>query len=92
MFQLNCNTEVVFGVVKKSHRRQGIGRTLMQPLLDRSKEEGVPIVTQAEPAGYEFFKSLGFKDTVGADFELAQFAPPKSGFGIFRLQGMIREP
>lgn len=64
---------------------------MMQSAIDRSKQEGVPIVTQAEPAAHEFFKSLGFKDTVAADSDLAKFAPPNSGFGIFRLQGMYRE-
>lgn len=81
----------MFIVVKKDHRRQGIGRLLMQSAIEKSKQEGIPLVGHAEPGAYEFFKSLGFRDTISADFDLAQFAPPHSGFGSFRFQGIIRE-
>lgn len=63
----------------------------MQSAIEKSKQEGIPLAAHAEPAAYQFFKSLGFKDTIRAEFDLAQFAPPHSGFGSFRLQGIIRE-
>ena len=88
---LHFEPEIIFLAVKQSHKRRGIGKTLMKAAMDRAVEEGIPVATQSEPAAYQFFKSLGFTDTVGADFDLAKFAPPNSGFGNFRLQGMIKE-
>jgi hypothetical protein len=64
----------------------------LQICFDKAKEEKLPLVVCSEPAANDFFASLGFKETEHADIDLAQFAPKYSGFGMFRLTGMIWEP
>ena len=88
----NGVAEVTYIAVRPSHRRQGIGRQLVQICFDRAKAEGLPLAVSSEPAAYDFFVNLGFKDTKHADFDLSKFAPANSGFGIFRLSGMIWSP
>jgi hypothetical protein len=61
----------------------------MKLCLDRAKTEGLPLVAKVEPGAYEFFLKHGFKDTKHGDIDLSKFAPPYTGFGSFRLSGMI---
>ncbi|KAH6972181.1 acyl-CoA N-acyltransferase [Ilyonectria sp. MPI-CAGE-AT-0026] len=81
--------EVTYIYVKPSYRRQKIGAQLIQEGFNRAKAAGVPLVVATEPAAYDFFAKLGFKDTKYVDFDLRKWASPYSGFGIFRLAGMI---
>jgi hypothetical protein len=57
--------------------------------FDRAKAEGVPLALCSEPAAYDFFVKLGFRDTRHVDIDLSKWAPAYSGFGMFRLAGMI---
>ncbi|KAF4552126.1 Hypothetical protein D9617_11g009750 [Elsinoe fawcettii] len=77
--------------VRPQSRRQGIGSQLVKFALARAKEQDLPLVTAAEPQPYDFMKKRGFKDTKHADFDLAKWAPPNSGYGTFRLSGIIAE-
>ena len=46
--------------VDKNYQRKGIGRQLIQYVLDMKDEE--PITVNASPYGHEFYKKLGFAD------------------------------
>jgi hypothetical protein len=63
----------------------------MQVAFDKAREEGLPLVVCSEPAAHDFFQVLGFKETNYAEIDLAKLAPKYSGFGVFRLTGMIWE-
>ncbi|KAA8644997.1 GNAT family N-acetyltransferase [Aspergillus tanneri] len=84
--------ELVYMCVKQSSRRRGIGSALVQRCFERAKSEGLPVAVCAEPAAYEFYVNSGFKETKYADTDLARFAPAYSGYGMFRLTGMIWYP
>lgn len=75
--------------VNPSSRGQGIGARLVREAVERAKAAGVPLTVSVEPAAYDFFGKLGFKDTRHVDFDLSKWAPSYSGFGVFRLAGMI---
>ncbi|KAF7554712.1 hypothetical protein G7Z17_g2709 [Cylindrodendrum hubeiense] len=81
--------EVTYIYVRPSYRRLGIGAQLVQKAFDKARGAGVPLTVAAEPAAYDFFVKLGFKDTKYVDFDLSKWAPPHSGFGVFRLAGMV---
>ncbi|KAJ5120166.1 hypothetical protein N7448_010835 [Penicillium atrosanguineum] len=84
--------ELVYMCVKPSCQRNGIGSKLVQLGFDRAKAEGIPLAVCAEAPAYGFFVKLGFKDTTHCDMDLRRYAPANSGFGIFRLSGMIWRP
>ncbi|KAG8627982.1 hypothetical protein KVT40_003855 [Elsinoe batatas] len=77
--------------VRPESRRQGIGSGLVAFALETARKEGVPLVTAAEPQAYDFMKKRGFRDTKHVDFDLAKWAPSNSGYGVFRLSGLIAE-
>ncbi|KAJ4213027.1 hypothetical protein NW759_011288 [Fusarium solani] len=76
--------------VKPSHRQKGIGSLLLQEAFHRAHAARVPLALCSEPAAYNFYKNRGFQDTKHVDIDLRLWAPPYTGFGIFRLSGMIR--
>jgi predicted N-acetyltransferase YhbS len=78
--------------VEPSYQRQGVGSSLLQLGFDRARAEGLPLVVTAEAPAYGFFDTLGFKETRHVDIDLRKYAPPYSGFGIFRLTGMVWKP
>ncbi|KAJ1714208.1 acyl-CoA N-acyltransferase [Aspergillus flavus] len=84
--------EITYIVVKPEYRHRGIGKDLMDYVFNQARSAGVPVAVNAEPQIYEFFKRYDFHDTKHVDFDLAQWAPPYSGFGIFRLAGLIWHP
>ena len=53
-----------------------------------ASRERLPLLLCAEPQSYGFYAGNGFEETTHADFDLSQWAPAYSGFGIFRLAGM----
>lgn len=75
--------------VKPSCQIQGIGSKLIQLGLDRSKDDGTLLHVCAEAPAYEFFAKMGFKTTKHFDIDLRKYASANSGFGIFRLSGMM---
>lgn len=75
--------------VKHTHRRRGIGSQLMELCLAKAKADGLPLVAKVEPGAYEFFSKHGFQDTKHGDIDLTKFSPPYTGFGLFRLAGMV---
>lgn len=78
--------------VEPSYQRQGVGSRLIQLGFDRARAEGLPLAIAAEAPAYGFFDTLGFKETRHVDIDLRKYAPANSGFGIFRLTGMIWTP
>ena len=64
----------------------------MQTCFDKAKDEGIPVAVCAEPAALEFFLQLRMRETKHADMDLAKLAVPFSGFGLFRLTGLIWHP
>lgn len=78
--------------VEPSHQRQGVGSSLLQIALDKSKAAGIPLAVSAEAPAYGFFEKLKFRETTHVDIDLRKYAPANSGFGVFRLTGMILEP
>lgn len=85
-------TGLTFICVKLEHRLQGIGSDLFQLAIEKAKAEGIPLAVTSEPASYEFFKKLGFKEGKHCEIDLSEHAPPYSGFGVFRLTGMLWSP
>lgn len=67
--------EVTYICVEPSSRHQEVGSQLMRICFDRAKADGVPLVVCAEPAAYDFFVKLGFKDTRHVDIDLQKWAP-----------------
>ncbi|KAJ5201383.1 uncharacterized protein N7498_006046 [Penicillium cinerascens] len=84
--------EIVYMCVKPSYQCKGIGSKLVQLGFDRARAEGIPFAVCAEAPAHEFFIKLGFKDTTHYDIDLRKYAPAYSGFGIFRLSGMMWRP
>ncbi|KAF9883076.1 hypothetical protein FE257_004110 [Aspergillus nanangensis] len=84
--------EVTYIVVNPAYRNRGIGEELMQYVMGKAKTAGVPVAVGAEPQVYSFFIKHGFEERGHVDFDLAKWAPPYSGFGVFRLTGMIWYP
>ncbi|EEU41578.1 uncharacterized protein NECHADRAFT_54033 [Fusarium vanettenii 77-13-4] len=82
--------ELTYIYVKPSHRQKGIGSLLLQEAFSRADAAHVPLALCSEPAAYTFYKNRGFQDTKHVDIDLRLWAPPYTGFGIFRLSGMIR--
>jgi predicted N-acetyltransferase YhbS len=87
---LNClNVDLTHIFVKPTYRRKGIGSQLVRIAVDKAAEAGIPFSVCSEPAAHDFFLKLGFKDTVHGDIDLRKWAPENSGFGNFRLYGMV---
>ncbi|RDW86897.1 GNAT family N-acetyltransferase [Aspergillus mulundensis] len=84
--------EVVYIVVDPAYRHRGIGRGLIQHVITKAKAAQVPVAVSSEPQSYEFFTKLGFEEVKSVDMDLAQWAPPYSGFGLFKLMSMIWDP
>lgn len=78
--------------VKPSVQRHGVGSKLVQLGFDRAKAEGVPLAVCAEAPSIPFFDKLGFKETVHFDIDLRKYATANSGFGMFRLAGLMWHP
>ncbi|KAF8246734.1 acyl-CoA N-acyltransferase [Wilcoxina mikolae CBS 423.85] len=48
-------------VVSLGHQRRGVGRKLMEVVLDRARDEGVAVGLEASPEGERLYKALGFR-------------------------------
>ena len=86
-----CIVELTHIYVKPAYRRKGIGSQLVRIAVDKAAEAGIPFAVCSEPAAHDFFLKLGFKDIVHGDIDLRRWAPEHSGFGNFRLFGMVLE-
>ncbi|KAL4775397.1 acyl-CoA N-acyltransferase [Aspergillus nidulans var. acristatus] len=84
--------EVVYIAVDRAFRLRGIGRDLIRHVFAKAKAAGVPVAVSSEPQAYAFFSKMGFEETKSVEMDLAQWAPPYSGFGPFRLRSMIWNP
>ena len=90
--ELTYQVELIYMCVRPSKQGYGIGSQLMQLGFDRAKVEGIPFAICAEAPAYGFFAKLGFKDLRHQDIDLRKYASAFSGFGVFRLSGMIWRP
>lgn len=90
MAMLTRRIELTFIYVKPSHRQKGIGALLLEEAVRRAHADRVPLALCSEPAPYSFYKNRGFEDTKHVDIDLRLWAPPNTGFGIFRFSGMIK--
>jgi N-acetylglutamate synthase-like GNAT family acetyltransferase len=87
----DCVTVVTHIFVPLAHRHRGIGSHLIKLAIEQAKAAGLPLFLQSTPEEHRFFLKQGFRDTKHADIDLRQWAPPNSGFGNFRLSGMVAE-
>lgn len=78
--------------MKPSLQGHGIGSKLVQLGFDRARAESIPFALCAEAPAHEFYVKLGFEETKHGDIDLNKYAPANSGFGNFRLTGMIWVP
>lgn len=62
---------------------------MIKAAAEKAEAMGLPLVACSEPAAVPFYAACGFKETAHGDIDLAQFAMPMTGFGIFRLTGVI---
>lgn len=90
--ELTFQVELIYMCVRPSKQRHGVGFQLMQLGFDRAKAEGIPFAICAEAPAYGFFAKLGFKDLRHQDIDLRKYTSAYSGFGVFRLSGMIWRP
>ena len=73
---------MVVGVSPEAQGK-GLGRALLQPMIDRAEEEGLPCYLEtAQPRNVEFYKRLGFQP-------LVETVEPQSGL---RLWTFRRDP
>lgn len=86
------NPELVFIVVDQPWRGKSIGSQLLQRGFAEAKAAGVPFCVTSEPAARSFFVKSGFIEVNHADMDLGVWAPPYTGFGVFRLTGMVWRP
>lgn len=84
--------ELVFIVVEQAYRGKGLGTQLLQRAFAEAREAGVPLCVCSEPAARPFFDKFGFVEVLHADMDLSVWAPPYTGFGVFRLTGMVWQP
>ncbi|OJJ96420.1 hypothetical protein ASPACDRAFT_63354 [Aspergillus aculeatus ATCC 16872] len=84
--------ELIYMCVEPSYQRQGVGSRLLQLGFDRARAESLPLAVTAEAPAYGFFETLGFRETKHVDIDLRKYASANSGFGIFRLTGMMWRP
>lgn len=84
--------DVIYMCVKPSVQRHGVGSKLVQLGFDRAKAEGIPLAVCAEAPSIPFFDKLEFRETVHFDIDLRKYATANSGFGVFRLAGMMWHP
>jgi GNAT superfamily N-acetyltransferase len=83
-------SEITHFFVSIPHRNRGIGTRLIKLCVSKAKAEGLDLAIGAEPQVHKLLLKLGFQDTVHVDFDLAQWSKDEySGFGIFRLWGMV---
>lgn len=78
--------------VKPFAQRKGLGSKLVQLGFDRARVAGIPLTVCAEAPSIPFFTAIGFKETNHVDMDLRKYAPANSGFGMFRLAGMLWNP
>lgn len=87
-----CDIDINHIFVKEPYRLRGIGTQLMHQLIEKSEETKIPIFIKTEPEAYKFLLRMGFKDTKHVDEDLSKWSEEYTGYGIFRLSGMIRIP
>ncbi|KAJ5965712.1 hypothetical protein N7481_012426 [Penicillium waksmanii] len=84
--------DLVYICVEPRFQRHGVGAKLIQLGFDRARAENIPFALCAEAPAHGFYVNLGFQETKRADIDLSKYAPAYSGFGVFRLTGMIWYP
>lgn len=84
----NDDTELTHIYVVPTHRLRGIGVRMIQSYIEKTTVVKLSSFFDCTPAAHDFFLAVGFKDTGYHEIDLAQWAPPFSGFGPFRLYGM----
>ena len=81
--------ELMYICVDPFYRRHGIGSSLVNHCFRESESMQLPMAVCSEPAAHDFFLTLGFCHTTHVDIDLRKWAPSHSGFGLFRLTGMV---
>lgn len=64
----------------------------MQYAFSKAKAAGIPLIACTEPQVHGFFLKWSFRKGNHADFDLSKYAPPYSGFGLFRLTNLFWDP
>lgn len=90
--RLTILLEFGYIILKPAHRRKGIGRGLMYHAFSKAKVARIPLIVSSEPQVNNFFVKWDFRKGKHVDFNLAKYAPPYSGLGVFRLVNLIWEP
>jgi GNAT superfamily N-acetyltransferase len=85
-------TELIFIVVEQPYRGNGPGSKLLRYAVAEAKVASIPFCVCSEPAARPLFDKHNFLEEVHADMDLSARAPPYTGFGVFRLTGMVWRP
>ncbi|KAI1130426.1 hypothetical protein F5Y10DRAFT_235649 [Nemania abortiva] len=80
--------ELVHMYVEPSSRGQGIGSWLLHIAQEAAKAAEIPFSIFSEPNHHGFFINRGLRDVKTVDVDLRKWAPPLSGYGIFRISRM----
>lgn len=78
--------------MKHSHYNSEAAKLLMGAAFEYARSEGLPLFTVAEPGARDFFAELGMRELKHGDMDLSRYAPPHTGFGVFRLTGITWSP
>lgn len=78
--------------VTQPSRNKGVGRQLMTSAFEYARSQGLPLFVTSEPQAEGFFAKLGMQEVQHADMELSEYAPQHTGFGRFRMIGMVWPP
>ena len=54
--------------VSARHRRSGLGRMLVETVIDRARHHFAVLNTRAPPEAFGFYEGLGFQPVVGEEF------------------------
>lgn len=84
--------DLIFIVVDQPYRGKGLGSQLLQHAFAQAKAARIPFCVCSEPAARPFFDKHGFTEVVHANMDLSTWAPPHTGYGNFRLTGMVWRP
>lgn len=64
----------------------------MNAAFKYARSEDLPLFVTSEPEAQGFFDKLGMREIKHVDMDLSKYAPPYTGFGLFRMIGMVWSP
>lgn len=80
-----------FGVLPK-YQGRGYGSMLLAKCNGIADEKKLPLFLTALPAAHGLYLKFGYVEMARGDIDLAKFAKPNTGYGVYSNYAMLREP